>query len=74
MKIEKTCLCVNNCMLPRTHDDDCDKFEFLSGREYQVDWMPSVEESLFKVYKNGGWDDYVIIAQERFDENFKMIE
>lgn len=62
MKLEKTCKCFK--------DLDFENYTFHKGREYQVDIFPLY----YQIYQNGGWNDYIFLNKEEFDNNFKLIE
>ena len=67
---EKTCKCINEFSV--LSDNMCPNDEeliFHNGREYQVD----VYVSSYKVYQNGGYDDYVFLNEDKFNENFELI-
>ena len=76
-KLEKTCKCLQD--IETVQDDK--KMLFRKGREYQVDVFNYVDRKseynglslLYKVYNNGGGDDYIIIKQEEFDKYFEII-
>lgn len=66
MKLEKTCRCIKGASLGG--------HEFLEKKEYQVDILVQASGSTYKVYRNGGWDDYVTLPEEEFKEYFEEIE
>ena len=73
IKLEKTCACIAS--LEHTNDNDESKLcEFIERHEYQVDVYIYLERSHYKVYQNGGWNDFVILDEKEFKENFKLIE
>lgn len=62
-KRERTCKCIEDLV--------SDNLQFHKGREYQVD----VYLLHYKIYQNGGYDDYIIINDEdEFSKYFKLIE
>ena len=72
VKFEKTCRCMKE--LSRQNDNDSSKVcEFHKRREYQVDVYFCLEKSHYKVYQNGGWNDFVFLDEDEFKENFEMI-
>ena len=60
--IQKTCRCIKEVQF--------DELKFYNRREYQVDIYPL----FYKVYNNGGWDDYVFLDENEFLENFELIK
>jgi hypothetical protein len=73
MKLEKTCKCIT--ALSRANDNNPDKLcEFITGREYQVDVYYYLDRSHYKVYLNGGWNDFIILTENEFNECFRLIE
>lgn len=61
--IEKTCKCIK--------DFEFDNHKFIKNREYQIDLYPL----FYKIYRNGGWDDYIFLSEEDiFCEYFKIID
>ena len=76
LKREKTCRCIATL---ETENNNIRKnpeamIQFHSGREYQVDIFFTFEKSYYKVYQNGGWDDYARMSEEEFNRNFKLID
>lgn len=73
MKLEKTCKCI--AALERVNDNDSKKMcEFIVRREYQVDVYYYLDHCHYKVYANGGWNDFVILTENEFKECFELIE
>ncbi len=73
MKLEKTCKCI--AALSRVNDNNPEKTcEFIAKREYQVDVYYYLDRCHYKVYANGGWNDFVILTENEFNECFKLIE
>ena len=62
MKFEKTCKCIQEYKI--------ENLTFHKEREYQVDIYPL----FYKVYQNGGWNDYIYINEEDFKQYFKLID
>lgn len=63
MPLEKTCTCIEDLIF--------NDYQFHKRHEYQVDVYPLY----YKIYNNGGWDDYIFIDNyEYFSKYFKMIE
>ena len=73
MKLEKTCKCI--AALSRVNDNNPEKTcEFIAKREYQVDVYYYLDHSHYKVYLNGGWNDFIILTENEFNECFELIE
>ena len=73
MKLEKTCK--YKVSLTRKNDNYPEReCEFRAGREYQVDVYVYLDRSHYKVYQNGGWNDFVFLEDIEFRENFEIIE
>ena len=63
MKVfEKTCKCIKELKI--------DNYQFHKLREYQVDIYPL----FYKIYQNGGWNDYIYLNEEEFNKYFKEID
>lgn len=77
MKLEKTCTCIHNIVLEnkgtnKTNNPTCG---FISGREYQVDVFTCFKNpDYFKVYPNGGNEDWIFLDKDEFNEWFREIE
>ena len=71
-KKETTCKCIEYYTTPRhlNHIIEDYDLEFHKGREYQVDITPL----FYKVYQNGGWDDYTYMNEENFVKYFELIK
>ena len=76
LKTEKTCVCIaeleidsdNNAKEPQA------RLQFHVKREYQVDIFYTATYSVYKIYQNGGWDDYVRLKEDEFNKYFKLIK
>ena len=69
--LERTCRCINDFdVLPDNCHPNEKELNFHKGREYQVD----IYALFFKVYQNGGYDDYVFLNDEEFDNYFELIK
>lgn len=67
---EKTCKCIKEFnVLPDNMHPNEKELNFHKGREYQVD----IHTLFYKVYQNGGYDDYVFLNEDEFNENFELI-
>lgn len=73
MKIEKTCKCVKSTPKIYRNAHTGEFCTFAAGHEYQVDVYVSAVETWYKVYQNGGWEDWVMVDQENFDKWFVEI-
>lgn len=63
MPLQKTCTCIEDLVF--------NDYRFRKRREYQVDVYPLY----YKIYNNGGWDDYIFIdSYDYFNKYFKMID
>ncbi len=73
MKFEKTCKCNMECRRPNegVNNNEC---VFLKGHEYQVDEYVYLDRSHYKVYPNGGWNDFVFFEENDFREFFELIK
>lgn len=76
MKLEKTAKCFKEAKIRRGDEDpDKSELEFHPRREYQVDIFATVKSSHYRVYQNGGWNDYTpLLTDEEFSEYFILIE
>ena len=77
MKLEKTCKCFNSIVLDNKgiNSQNKPKCKFISGREYQVDVFTCFKSpDYFKVYLNGGTEDWAFLDKEEFAEGFIEIE
>lgn len=73
MKLEKTCKCIENSSFLKgtTTGEVCD---FIKGREYQVDIFTSFNKAeYYKVYQNGGYDDWSLLDSKEFSKSFEEI-
>lgn len=69
--LERTCRCINDFIIfPDSRYSNEKELNFHKGREYQVD----IYALFFKVYQNGGYDDYVFLSDEEFDDYFELIK
>ena len=69
--LERTCRCINDfVILPDNRHSNEKELNFHKGREYQVD----IYVLFFKVYQNGGYDDYAFLSNEEFDDYFELIK
>lgn len=76
LKHEKTCVCtqsleIENCNIKNESNS---MIQFHQKREYQVDIFFTVEKSFYKVYQNGGWNEFARFNEEEFNKNFKLID
>lgn len=63
MPLQKTCACIEDLVF--------NDYQFRKRHEYQV----YVYHLYYKIYNNGGWDDYIFIDNdEYFNKYFKMID
>lgn len=73
MKVEKTCKCVKSTPNIYRNEQSKEFCSFIEGREYQVDVYMTSSDIHYKIYQNGGWEDWVMLEQEEFDKWFKEI-
>lgn len=74
MRLEKTCRCIRESRFLKgsTSGECCD---FIKGREYQVDMFVTFNEpEFYKVYQNGGYDDWALLDTNEFSNNFEVID
>jgi len=77
MKLEKTCRCIESISIENKGINSQEKpeCEFVRGREYQVDIFTCFKSpDYYKVFLNGGNDDWVFLDREEFEQNFEEIE
>lgn len=68
---EKNCKCIKEFVtFPDNVFSNEDELYFHVGREYQVD----IYALYFKVYQNGGYNDYVNLDDSEFSEYFRLID
>lgn len=72
LKQEKTCRCTESLTMLSERNDS--ELTYHNNREYQVDVFSTAECSTYKVYQNGGWDDYVRLDEKEFAEHFELIK
>ena len=70
LKLEKTCICKQNCMLSDPYNEILD---FIGGREYQVDVYADISTAIYKVYNDGGYNKYVVLSEEKFKDYFTEV-
>jgi len=63
----KTCKCVKSI---KYEDNVFKPLEFYQNREYQVDVYPL----FYKVYPNGGYEDFVFLNEDEFKKDFLLID
>ena len=69
--LEKTCKCIKELnVLPDGRCPNESELNFHRGREYQVD----IYALFYKVYQNGGYNDYVFLNDDEFNESFELIK
>ena len=72
LKQEKTCRCI--ATLTMLGEKNVSELTYHNYREYQVDVFSTAEYNIYKVYQNGGWDDYVRLDEKTFAEYFELIQ
>ena len=66
---EWTCKCIADLTVDPKYTGG-QPLEFIKGHEYQVDIYPLY----YKVYANGGWDDYEHFSDDVFRMYFELIK
>ena len=76
LKQEKTCCCISELTIANDNINrkDDSVLTFREKREYQVDVFSTTERSTYKVYQNGGWDDFVRLNEDEFKQHFELIK
>lgn len=69
-KKETTCKCIKNFKCMNSGNLSKIPLEFHKGREYQVDIYPLY----YHLWQNGGWNDYICLTKDQFNEYFILIE